>query len=601
MKKTLSLLLAGLMMFSPTLSASAAQINSPAASDYLQGDLDGDGEVTSLDAMLALRNSANLETFTSEQLLSADVNSDGTITPADSFYLLRQAVKLPTTEILPPHISIVNTNAQINYYNTNNTYKEGSLVEVTYYLRNIENVSSFKVGLNFNPEYVAPSYENPDDPDNPNDYDKEDLLYMNSDDFTVFGSYDSELNPDTVLLCGIISAADTGFSYDPLWPAPVVTVTFRALQEFSETDLQLGITEYEYTSINPDDDREICYYNSEDSNLARPSYVEVNVLEWEDLYQKGDTHYDLTITPLDAAYILRKTVHLEEFSYEQNLAADVDNDGAVTSADALLVLRYSVGIYDDFVNFNLGIYEPKPMKYIPYAIEDNTLYHYGDIVTVEYCLHNISNVAELAADLYYDPEYIELISYETDSSTICNNIAENIIRIASIYGDKGDNRFAGEEEPVIKFTFQALKDFTLYDLNIYEETFELATAPDDLDSLWFFIDLPNQSFIDTDYYYSKDNYSLLNMWIDNLSGKEPETTETPYVIIGDADGDGKITSGDSLLVLRASVGLENIDYNLMRVSDIDNDDRITSADSLAVLRHSVGLTSYHIGDTLKKL
>lgn len=62
-------------------------------------------------------------------------------------------------------------------------------------------------------------------------------------------------------------------------------------------------------------------------------------------------------------------------------------------------------------------------------------------------------------------------------------------------------------------------------------------------------------------------------------------------IYGDIDGDGRITSADSLLILRQSVSLENFDDVHKELADVDRDGVITSADALEVLRYSVGLPS----------
>ncbi|MBR3767516.1 MAG: N-acetylmuramoyl-L-alanine amidase [Clostridia bacterium] len=60
----------------------------------------------------------------------------------------------------------------------------------------------------------------------------------------------------------------------------------------------------------------------------------------------------------------------------------------------------------------------------------------------------------------------------------------------------------------------------------------------------------------------------------------------PPVIVGDVDGDGKVTAADARLILRASVGLEEID---LETGDIDGDGKITSSDARAALRISTGL------------
>ena len=57
---------------------------------------------------------------------------------------------------------------------------------------------------------------------------------------------------------------------------------------------------------------------------------------------------------------------------------------------------------------------------------------------------------------------------------------------------------------------------------------------------------------------------------------------------GDIDGDGKISAADARLVLRMSVGLENI----IRSADVDGDGKVSAADARLVLRVSVGLETF---------
>ena len=77
--------------------------------------------------------------------------------------------------------------------------------------------------------------------------------------------------------------------------------------------------------------------------------------------------------------------------------------------------------------------------------------------------------------------------------------------------------------------------------------------------------------------------------------KDPTETGT----MGDIDGDGKITSADSLLILRQSVSLEHFTDFQQKLADVDGDGKITSADALEVLRYSVSLpTTGNIGKTI---
>nr|MCR5041290.1 hypothetical protein [Clostridia bacterium] len=67
--------------------------------DFLEGDLDGDGQVSAADARLALRASVGLEENTARQNAACDVNLDTEVTPADARLILRKVVGLE--EALP--------------------------------------------------------------------------------------------------------------------------------------------------------------------------------------------------------------------------------------------------------------------------------------------------------------------------------------------------------------------------------------------------------------------------------------------------------------------------------------------------------------------
>ena len=58
------------------------------------GDIDSDSEITSADALLALRYSVKIESFTEKQQILANVDGDSEITSADSLIILRQSVGL---------------------------------------------------------------------------------------------------------------------------------------------------------------------------------------------------------------------------------------------------------------------------------------------------------------------------------------------------------------------------------------------------------------------------------------------------------------------------------------------------------------------------
>lgn len=60
------------------------------------GDVDGNGQVTTADARLALRAAVRLQTLDEIQTLSSDVDKDGKILSSDARMILRVAVRLDT-------------------------------------------------------------------------------------------------------------------------------------------------------------------------------------------------------------------------------------------------------------------------------------------------------------------------------------------------------------------------------------------------------------------------------------------------------------------------------------------------------------------------
>ncbi len=62
----------------------------------------------------------------------------------------------------------------------------------------------------------------------------------------------------------------------------------------------------------------------------------------------GDVNEDGKVDALDATFILRYVVKLDEFSEKQIALADVNKDGNVDAIDATLILQYTVGLIESF-------------------------------------------------------------------------------------------------------------------------------------------------------------------------------------------------------------------------------------------------------------
>ena len=67
------------------------------------------------------------------------------------------------------------------------------------------------------------------------------------------------------------------------------------------------------------------------------------------------------------------------------------------------------------------------------------------------------------------------------------------------------------------------------------------------------------------------------------------TPSKPKKLQGDADGNGEVNYMDALLVLRHSVGLEELSKDTVELCDVDRTGNLSYMDALMILRYSVGL------------
>ncbi len=83
------------------------------------------------------------------------------------------------------------------------------------------------------------------------------------------------------------------------------------------------------------------YYNG---NLENSAAITLPAVSGEGSSFKGDVDNDGTITSSDALSILRASVNLEKFNAAKKATADIDGDDIITSFDALMVLRMSIDL-----------------------------------------------------------------------------------------------------------------------------------------------------------------------------------------------------------------------------------------------------------------
>ena len=100
------------------------------ANAAIRGDVDGDENVTSADARLALRAAVGLEFFYGDQFTAADVDFDSVITASDARDILRVAVKLES--FLIPLEDNENFSISLDHWN----WYEDDMIKVILYAEN---------------------------------------------------------------------------------------------------------------------------------------------------------------------------------------------------------------------------------------------------------------------------------------------------------------------------------------------------------------------------------------------------------------------------------------------------------------------------------
>ena len=87
---------------------------------------------------------------------------------------------------------------------------------------------------------------------------------------------------------------------------------------------------------------------------------------------------------------------------------------------------------------------------------------------------------------------------------------------------------------------------------------------------------------------------------DTDSETKPEPDDTDKGIWGDMDGDGVITSGDALIILRASLLYSTLTPEQEALADVNSDDVVDALDAMYVLRASVGFVDFDMIGKPKK-
>ena len=72
--------------------------------------------------------------------------------------------------------------------------------------------------------------------------------------------------------------------------------------------------------------------------------------------------------------------------------------------------------------------------------------------------------------------------------------------------------------------------------------------------------------------------------------------KSDFMLLGDINGDGNITSFDARYVLRVAAKLEVIPEDLIKIADVNHDGKVTAADARMILRVAARLAEFYDSD-----
>ena len=87
-------------------------------------------------------------------------------------------------------------------------------------------------------------------------------------------------------------------------------------------------------------------------------------------------------------------------------------------------------------------------------------------------------------------------------------------------------------------------------------------------------------------YAVKDFQVARNLTVDGIVGKN--TWKALGVTYGDVTADGKVSAADALLVLRHTVGKEQLEGQAKSAADMNADGKVPAADATLILKRAVG-------------
>ena len=146
----------------------------------------------------------------------------------------------------------------------------------------------------------------------------------------------------------------------------------------------------------------------------------------------GDVTLNDTVSYYDGSMVLRFLVGLEEFNYNQMVAADVTIDGTVTALDASIIGQYTAELIDS-LPYTDQIYLNGNGEF---QIQNNSFYP-GQELSIPISILNGDNLLSFEMDIYFDPNSVQFVSLDWSEMIDHFTIEENVTQGSLHYAGAG--------------------------------------------------------------------------------------------------------------------------------------------------------------------
>ncbi len=288
-------------------------------------------------------------------------------------------------------------------------------------------------------------------------------------------------------------------------------------------------------------------------------------------FEPGDVDQNGIVNTKDSTIIQKYIVNQTSLTEYQQVLANVSGDNEINELDAELILLFCTNKIREFPILN-----PEEKYYTLGDVDEDGEITSKDATMIQQYLVNLISLrmiqklaADIDGDLKITEEDVRIIlemcsskkipEKEDDSNLSSSQQEEAMQEVVKefIYGDVNEDG-------------KVTTDDSFLVLQYTKGTFSLSSSQF------------QKADVNADQVVDALDAELISKYVIHVIPKLDPSEK--YYLLGDVNGDGKVTSKDATMIQQALAGLKNLDEVAKKAADYNQDKNITNADVLAILQ-----------------